>query len=779
MNPQEIRKIAIDSAEDYLKYLTKNNKGIQEIGISAIEYIENVNIFIKLNLLGKIFDVESLLFNNLRVGKQYDDSQIKIVEYDNDKNILLIKISNNIKEDFKNLNKDDLKLFSDLKFLVARVRDWYKLNGTNIKLYRQKSNIEKIRVDFFSKEYLVPSENQMQSINNILSQPFSYVWGAPGTGKTQIVLAYAVLNYITRNKKVAILAPTNNAIEQVLRGVIKMTDKACIDRKNILRLGMPTRKFAQEFPEVCEEQGLRNKMKEIDKQISILTKVLGYKKSIDNVKYLEELDLYITAYKENKNICSYQTNRQKEIIININMLNKHIERLVQDREKYIEKISGLINKISNYFFHSTKLEDLLKDTENDLRKVEKEVEELKYELTAINMEIKQLKNKVNEIDLNVKRQIKILRDAYFFNNEFIKIIDNINIDNWFLNRQKIEAIYVKLKEQFSIDVLTTKEYNDYLIDEIEYKLKECSQNREKIAIHLSEERIKTSKIIACTLDCYIGKYKETKFDIDHIFLDEAGYANIIKALTLFNNDVPISFLGDHKQLSPVCEMESKNNIQANILWGQSAIFIDYIFSKSQMDFEKSDFSSFMPSCLSKTALNSTFRFGNNLAKILDKYIYKCKIKSASDNAFTKIYFVNAAKKIDGYKLRKSDSEIEAIKNIVKYLKQINQDFMILTPYKKQRNELGKKLPKEMRDWKILTVHGAQGQESDNVIFSVVDTKNDRWFTDSQNPEGLKVINTAISRAKKALIIVCDKNSWINLENQLITDLLKIAEEFSC
>ena len=78
---------------------------------------------------------------------------------------------------------------------------------------------------------------------------------------------------------------------------------------------------------------------------------------------------------------------------------------------------------------------------------------------------------------------------------------------------------------------------------------------------------------------------------------------------------------------------------------------------------------------------------------------------------------------------------------------------------------------------INTVHGAQGREWDCVILSVVDTTN-KWFTDSASSvsNGKKVINTAVSRAKRKLILVCDANYWKSRPRQLIGKLLSIATE---
>ena len=51
----------------------------------------------------------------------------------------------------------------------------------------------------------------------------------------------------------------------------------------------------------------------------------------------------------------------------------------------------------------------------------------------------------------------------------------------------------------------------------------------------------------------------------------------------------------------------------------------------------------------------------------------------------------------------------------KLKKQYQNEFVILTPYKKQVRLLNNSLPKERNDLKILTVHGSQGREWDTEM----------------------------------------------------------------
>ena len=105
---------------------------------------------------------------------------------------------------------------------------------------------------------------------------------------------------------------------------------------------------------------------------------------------------------------------------------------------------------------------------------------------------------------------------------------------------------------------------------------------------------------------------------------------------------------------------------------------------------------------------------------------------------------------------------------------------VLAPYAAQVRALSNKLPDFQKQNKVLTVHKSQGQEWDTVIYSVCDIGNGKrpWFTDSENSlsNGLNNINTAISRAKKTLIVVCNPDEWNFFKGQLITGIVNVATQ---
>lgn len=791
MTAEEIRKIALDSAGNYCKYLETYDKGTQIVDVFEVEYLQSKDLLIKLRLAAKLFDTDSIFFHLLTKNKKYDTSQVKIIEYDTDKNVLLIKISDEITADFQKVDKQNLKVISDLKFLVQRVKAWYELNGTALQLPSKLSNLkDKISGIKFLNEF-EPSENQRQSLSSIFTNPFTYVWGAPGTGKTQFVLAYAVMHYINNGKKVAILAPTNNAIEQVLRGVIKMTDKAEIDRKKILRLGIPSRKFAEEFPEVCEEKGIQKKLDELDKQISIIERLiaLGNKQNIVKkankiLLLFNDIDKLESNVLSSKSVLESSKKDEKRIEIDIKYIDEDIEKNMIKKQKLLKRNSSFSHRIIKAFA-SKNTKDELEVNSMELLIVEKRKEKdlsiFSLEQAVSKKAIDERKYQKDELTfLNFLSELMLMITEMPILN---KISSTLDPSNWKEIKNEIRNAIEKETKELEID---NQLINDYSLPELQEKYNQCIASRSKLAISSTQERIVSANVIACTLDGYIGRYTETKLSVEHIFLDEAGYANIIKALTLFNQDIPITFLGDHMQLPPVCEIndleiKEKTEFKNMFLWAQSAIYLDILFSQTR-DNALSQYlsnASWISNSLVKTSLNLTFRFGSNLASILSHYVYSEEFTSGNTNGETKIFFIDA-KKIEGPKSRISITEVEAIERFTTKLKDNNSnDFVILTPYKKQVRLLGDHLPQERNDLKILTVHGSQGREWDTVILSVVDT-NDKWFVDTTNPlsKGLNLVNTAVSRARKQLVIVCDRQFWKNQSGQLITDLINDGEELT-
>lgn len=218
------------------------------------------------------------------------------------------------------------------------------------------------------------------------------------------------------------------------------------------------------------------------------------------------------------------------------------------------------------------------------------------------------------------------------------------------------------------------------------------------------------------------------------------------------------------------------------LWSQSALFCESMLSDPIQDVEKAflDLSDPHFTQTRECDLTESHRFGPNLGKILDRYVYRNGIRGSGGEPL-EIVCVDTTCGVR----RERENPAEA-RAIIEYLrKEEPGDYAILTPYSHQirtlkREIMGCGLPREeareVADGRVLTVHRSQGREWDTVILSVQDNAGiirpvPLRFTSSKLESGIKVINTAVSRAKRRLVIVCDRRFWTRQDDELIGALV--------
>ena len=278
------------------------------------------------------------------------------------------------------------------------------------------------------------------------------------------------------------------------------------------------------------------------------------------------------------------------------------------------------------------------------------------------------------------------------------------------------------------------------------------------------------QLVGITLDSLAKALAEgtLEFVPDHILLDEAAFAPLVKALpVLAFRNARVTMLGDHHQLPPVCDarVQRCRGNRSLWLWQHSAVELGAIFDEPV----------WRPGRLrithtSVAALTRSYRFGEQLARVLSRRLYGDKLVGAASHG-TSIEVLSAACIAENNWC--SPAEAEAIAGLVPAL--AGSDYAVLTPYHAQEKLLMDAIPKRERN-RIHTIHSSQGREWDNVALSVVDSEKP-LLMDSQNRavHGLEVLNTAVSRAKKRLILVCDAASWQGRSEQLLSDLIEIGQ----
>lgn len=181
-----VEHILASSAKKFYDYLVQNNRGVEKIHHLRSEFKSPILTII---LKQKLFGLENIF---LEIdGKDYqigNDEDIEVVAYDEATLTLVLKF--NIPEYYK----DSFTLKSDLKFLVKNVEQFF---GSQTISLPSKSPYSP-RLDSLLADL---NEEQIRAVKKIFSHPLVYIWGAPGSGKTQRVLFQAIEKLIDADKK--------------------------------------------------------------------------------------------------------------------------------------------------------------------------------------------------------------------------------------------------------------------------------------------------------------------------------------------------------------------------------------------------------------------------------------------------------------------------------------------------------------------------------------------------------------------------------------------------
>ena len=217
MDSVDFSKVAISASGKYRNYLQTNNLGRSIINVRKIK--KTASYRYQLTVWQKIVYLDAL---ELAVAPALSPapirpSEYKILSYNEKQGYIEVAVGERLEEILAKALPNQITLESDMTFLVKAVQNWYGKFGERIS-FPQKPRVDVKNIPYSENA----SEEQKEAIASGLSQPISYIWGAPGTGKTRMVLSGMIYPYIQKNSHVLVMAPTNNALEQSLRGVIEV-----------------------------------------------------------------------------------------------------------------------------------------------------------------------------------------------------------------------------------------------------------------------------------------------------------------------------------------------------------------------------------------------------------------------------------------------------------------------------------------------------------------------------------------------------------------------------
>ncbi|WP_400201508.1 AAA domain-containing protein [Candidatus Methanarcanum hacksteinii] len=703
MDAKTIKEIGIRSCEDMLEQISHMQKGVDprenslvSMVVNDVKHIVRKENYIQIELIKGIKDLDNLglSIENSKQKYFYSDNSssedyVIFDDYDESSRTVLAYPSDSLMKIINEHEDKDIKVIVDMKWLIELTKNCFERYGDRIGYPHSTPHFE-AGVDYGFPAEGEPTEEQKQAVDTVLNNSLSYVWGAPGTGKTQYVLATSILAYVKKGKRVAIIAPTNNSVEQVLRGVLKVIEKDDPDNKyinpkqDILRMGAATAEFIHDYGDLCEDNAIVSKIKQLQRSNKIIESIL-FERSIDKLD--ANFDQIEALYEEEYDIAPFEKKKQ-------------IEAQIMDYWSEIKIIVGSHQELSGY----------------------------------------------------------------------VENIDEFNL------RTRVSSIRSRLKERDRPSLEITH-YKDSTDAELSLIIEDNNKRLAEYEKYGTGYRSKHVKIMAMTPFILMGRpslFEEGGIvDVDHIFIDEAGYANLIQTMPVFMCGPPITMLGDHMQLPPVCEIDREKIItwatgefngymKNGFMWDQSARFIEsFLFDdidNIRDQYVKDEEPSYKITALAN--LTKSHRFADSLAKILDKAVYKNGIRGREDTHLEVICYNVVGKNPE---TRMNPEEVEAVTEYIKKNKSTIGEFAVITPYRDQRKEIARR-NRSVED-QILTIHGSQGREWKTVIISVADNRSSQRevplrFTSSIPPNvGLKVMNTAVSRAKERLILFCDYEFW--------------------
>lgn len=229
---------------------------------------------------------------------------------------------------------------------------------------------------------------------------------------------------------------------------------------------------------------------------------------------------------------------------------------------------------------------------------------------------------------------------------------------------------------------------------------------------------------------------------DYIIMDEASQVDIVTgslALSCAKNAI---IVGDMMQLPNVVKREDRD--KADSIFKKYSISEGYRYTKSFLE----SVLEVIPN-IECTLLREHYRCHPKIINFCNQRFYNNElIVMTEDNGEKNVIVAYKTAKGNHARGKYSERQVDVIKNeVIPNYAQDKENTGIITPYRNQVNTLRDSL----NGYEVDTVHKFQGREKDTIVLSTVDDEITD-FVDDPN-----LINVAVSRAKKRLILVTSGN----------------------
>ncbi|MBR5033258.1 MAG: AAA family ATPase [Treponema sp.] len=276
--------------------------------------------------------------------------------------------------------------------------------------------------------------------------------------------------------------------------------------------------------------------------------------------------------------------------------------------------------------------------------------------------------------------------------------------------------------------------------------------------------------VFCSTCLSTQKIGEAQLYFDMTIMDEASQCNSAVSLVPIMRGKQLMLVGDPQQLNPVITLDQNINDELKAKYNVNDSY-DYIKNSIYKTFLAND------SVSQETLLHNHYRCAKPIIDFNNKKYYnnqlyvKSKVYEEAPLVFCDV--------TDTYSADKNTSPKE-VDEIIQYIREHpDQNIGIITPFKNQKDLIDSRLKEEkISNVACGTVHAFQGDEKDVILFSLALTDKTGEKTYEWLKNNRELINVAVSRAKKKLIIVSNKKELNRLHksggDQDIDDLYDLA-----
>ena len=267
-------------------------------------------------------------------------------------------------------------------------------------------------------------------------------------------------------------------------------------------------------------------------------------------------------------------------------------------------------------------------------------------------------------------------------------------------------------------------------------------------VSVSENIIKLQKVfpVFCATCISTQKIGEPKLYFDMTIMDEASQCNTAVSLVPIIRGKSLMLVGDPQQLNPVITLDPNINLELKAKYNVNDSY-DYIKNSIYKAFLAND------SVSQETLLHNHYRCAKEIIEFNNKKYYNNQLNVKSRVMYDKpLMFCEVA---ENYSSDKNTAP-EEVETIIKYVKNNpGKKIGIITPFKNQKDLIEHRLKEEHLEQEINcgTVHAFQGDEKDEILFSLALTDHTHEKTYDWLKNNRELLNVAVSRAKEKLILI--------------------------